>query len=776
MPTYKSRTVDATLYVAKLADTLSPNFDELKGTAYHHDAKQREKILSTGDPLYERPIGADGSETRTIRFIGEFKDMPFLLAEAGEHIVHGSEKYSIVPTIETPPPKTAVPDLAMEDTNMDDGSSPLTSLGNTPSFHTPQSSFIQDSQQEDKPRHDSVIDSILTGQTSSMSAPQMLPGFKSKQYQRDPLVEAQALSLTLEFGCNSCPKNQDLKMEVFLNGALVDSEYINTKRYSLLSQVHKQHFHGNRLHVQVEKPWIYRGADQASQSQLTGEERWAAVGASLAEEVNFRGCNAKGMPWPSAEYLNALSSVALPDCSKEMAQSSIIDVVVTSGRGCKFNGGNHPFLTGPLRMSNPKLQKPEKKVAAEEDPFTGETASMQTDAQVVTLEDEPQKEQPTEKMDVDTDLSNQAAVIPSTSPEVPLARRTRFQSTQKEPPPKQESVPGPETETASPWKRRTAHTGKIDALATELGLTPHKTKLVTSFKDRRGKERTPRMVKDRLCDILKMNLGNQEKAKQDLLAQLAKDGISLAKLTSTGGSGFSPEKAKTADPGPAPTSRAQRRRSTRNQEIPHADDVLMPDVTDDPVAALAQARMDTALDFGAPPGGHLAKRIESLSPHRSPVKRLGATTWGSGAEEKTSEEENSQVNAARNVSASPTKLRRGRSRPMTDASNPATDVSDAVEQMLDKSEELPIQPPAPPQASKPDSSKSGSTKNGESKKSAAPSTGPTQEEAMAAFEAPKICQGGSISYADAGHRAVVKIRPGEFNEQEFVVGMRFIVL
>ena len=48
---------------------------------------------------------------------------------------------------------------------------------------------------------------------------------------------------------------------------------------------------------------------------------------------------------------------------------------------------------------------------------------------------------------------------------------------------------------------------------------------------------------------------------------------------------------------------------------------------------------------------------------------------------------------------------------------------------------------------------------------------------MAAFQIPNICHGGSISYSEPGqHRTVVKLRPGEFNEQSLVVGMRFVVL
>ncbi|KAK4503546.1 hypothetical protein PRZ48_004461 [Zasmidium cellare] len=774
MPTYKARSVTATLRVAKLDKTLSVTNELVKRTDAQH-AKRIDDILAHGDRLYERPIGPDGSEKGAVRFIGADEDLPLLMVEAGEHIAHVSERYAVVPTIETPPPPSAVPDLAKFNFAANEGSSPLTSLGNTPSFGTPETSFLQDSQVDrtfDLSRHDSVFEPPPKEKTPLPPTIQTPGGFAPKKYTRELCAESQAIALTIEIGCKARGKKEDVKMEVFLNGTLVGADYINTKRFTLTqeSSLYTQHFHGTRLHVQIEKPWIYHAADRASQSQVTAEERWAAVAELMAQEAKIRGCDGKGVPAPSAEYLQALSTVEIAERLKDKPQGSIIDVVVTTGEGRKF-ASSHAFVTEPLRLSSAKHgQQVERsqELAPPVQEVTQETRDVEmkdiASGEAQTIDEAPANGEP----------SDPAPVILSTSPEVPLARRTRgysepeAQEPKAAPTPKQALTPIPEEASATPGKKLTTNREKVNALAEELGLSPQKTKLVRSFKNRRGKESTPRTVTERLSDILKMSAENQEKAKQDLLAQFASEGVSLAKMSATTGSGFSPVKRQRTNTGASSRS-SLLREVTPVQTLPNAADVPMPDVSDDPVAALAQARMDTAIDFGAAPNGRLTKRIESLSPHRTPVKRLGGSPWGAPADGNAASEGDPQGVATRNNSVSPTKLRRGRSKLTGDG-------SDAGEQMLDQKEELTVQQPveAPAEAStvsKPRPMTGGGTKK------AVITYDSTPEEAMAAFEIPKICQGGSISYADPDqHRTVVKLRPGEFNEQSLVVGMRFVVL
>ena len=49
--------------------------------------------------------------------------------------------------------------------------------------------------------------------------------------------------------------------------------------------------------------------------------------------------------------------------------------------------------------------------------------------------------------------------------------------------------------------------------------------------------------------------------------------------------------------------------------------------------------------------------------------------------------------------------------------------------------------------------------------------------ALPAFDVPELCRGSALGYtADGMQRLIPKARPGTFDEEEFVVGMRFVVL
>jgi hypothetical protein len=53
----------------------------------------------------------------------------------------------------------------------------------------------------------------------------------------------------------------------------------------------------------------------------------------------------------------------------------------------------------------------------------------------------------------------------------------------------------------------------------------------------------------------------------------------------------------------------------------------------------------------------------------------------------------------------------------------------------------------------------------------------TSDQTLQHFQIPDTCVGSTVSYADGvKQRQVSKVRGGEFVEQQFVVGMRFIVL
>jgi hypothetical protein len=129
----------------------------------------------------------------------------------------------------------------------------------------------------------------------------------------------------------------ELKVEVFLHGELADVVFLNKSRNAV--QLHDDTmliFHGTRVAPQLERPWVYRADQNDGQGEMTAAQRWLTYQESLKEEARQRGTNKYGAPPPSAEFLQALSMLDLPDHLKHHAHLSIIDVVITTGKGKKF--------------------------------------------------------------------------------------------------------------------------------------------------------------------------------------------------------------------------------------------------------------------------------------------------------------------------------------------------------------------------------------------------------------------------------------------------------
>jgi hypothetical protein len=133
---------------------------------------------------------------------------------------------------------------------------------------------------------------------------------------------------------NSVP---ELKVEVFVHGELADVVFLNKSRNSV--QLHNNTmliFHGTRVARQLERPWVYRAFQDPTQGDMTPAQRWSSYQVSLNEEAKQRGANKYGTLPPSAEFLQALSTSNLPDRLRHHKHLSVIDVVITTGKGKKF--------------------------------------------------------------------------------------------------------------------------------------------------------------------------------------------------------------------------------------------------------------------------------------------------------------------------------------------------------------------------------------------------------------------------------------------------------
>ncbi|KAI6915100.1 hypothetical protein KC318_g279, partial [Hortaea werneckii] len=157
-----------------------------------------------------------------------------------------------------------------------------------------------------------------------------------------------------------------LKVEVFVNGQLAGVSFVNRRGSAVEYSNNKVRFQGTRIHRQSEKPWIYTGnakmqvgedgnddtndslfVEQASK----GNERWTKINAALEEEASARGRNDAGEMPPSAEFLQALSELKVPQSVAGNEGIGIIDVIVTVGTGKKY-GPEHGYLSEPSRMDD----------------------------------------------------------------------------------------------------------------------------------------------------------------------------------------------------------------------------------------------------------------------------------------------------------------------------------------------------------------------------------------------------------------------------------------
>ena len=167
----------------------------------------------------------------------------------------------------------------------------------------------------------------------------------------------------------------DIKIEVFLNGDLANSEFINTKRVSMSNE---RYFHGTRVATQVEKPWVYDASAHSPmatgpvnppntpEARPNAEEggkfnsRWKQISALLSKEAFARGDS------PTASYLNALAAVPVPQRLEGDEKLGVIDVLVTTGKGYKY-APKKGYINRPTRMDSEKSKTRKPAVANEGD-------------------------------------------------------------------------------------------------------------------------------------------------------------------------------------------------------------------------------------------------------------------------------------------------------------------------------------------------------------------------------------------------------------------------
>lgn len=347
------------------------------GKVQQSEDKRITDALVAGRRMIECPIGADGSEKGVYQSIGPDEDMPFFMVEVLEDYRYPEKKSVAEHEAEVPhsvlEPELVTQQSAMEDVRADTNTqrkpggpsimspkilpsdshdqfdSPLSSLGKTPpSAEVAHSAF--------RSRHDSSMefrDNIFALDTPSMK----IPRASSKMLRHPHGQQTEPYALVLQVGTDlgawpghkaSSTQKTDMKIEVWLNGSLVQVLFINRQRWG---PIHKHRFAGTRMHRQIEAPWIYRSAAQAGTSALTAEQRWESVAKLLAKQVGSRGVDKLGNLPPSADFLQALSKVKFPDRLKDQANLGILDIIITTGKGNKLSP-SHAYENCPAPMGS----------------------------------------------------------------------------------------------------------------------------------------------------------------------------------------------------------------------------------------------------------------------------------------------------------------------------------------------------------------------------------------------------------------------------------------
>lgn len=593
MPTYKAVGVTASLSLANLQASLSTVVDLKQGKQQQLDAQRIQNVFAQSRKLGERPIGADGGDHGVMQFLGPQKDLPFFMAEAGESVTSHDPLDSATFKEETE--STRLPSLIKTETD-----SSLTSLEVTPSEGTPQPNAGGSA------GHVFDVASLAVQTPQRASDDETFDTFTAARGFLDQPAIPEALRLSISIDHKTfLPKKgrgkatgSDLKIEVFLNGQLSGVKLLNRRGSAVELVDNKLQLFGTRIHRQMEKPWVYgsSSSDEFLQTDsaryAAAAQRWYGINAEIQRDVVGRGLNRLGDRPPSADFLDALCKIDMPDRLKNMAMFGVIDIVITAGKG-KKHGPETGYILVPTRLGDP-----EYKTGSVVDPLNGSILEPGEEASLMT-----------------------STFLLSTpgSVGVPVAKQQSLAA-----------LP------ASPTPRRKQDSGA------ELDLSMFNlSKEVQPYENSRGKTGLPgRTLRQRLGDVKKMSPSKREKEMAVLREELEEQNIRAA------------NKNNTTDSDPVQDSPSKKPKLEHSDSMNFGLNILadaalaecdgagtmnpmqswrsappsflLPEGAD-PEAMLTQNRIDMALEAGLDSCGPLLRRIVSTSPLRTPQKKTRAS-------------------------------------------------------------------------------------------------------------------------------------------------------
>jgi hypothetical protein len=748
MPTYTSTGICASLVVTKLADTLCDEIQLRMGPDQKEEAERIKLQLLNGRTLQEQPIGQNNPMVGVLQFVGDERDMALFSVQAGKpEQVQDEARGGSLTNVGTPP-VTANTFISH-------------SLGDSSSTSMVGPAQAGTGRKKKKKTGNNHDPTALTTPTP-----------KQKQSECRAITFDEPLALGLKVECGDFIKSEDmqgkdLKIEVFLNGQLVDVTFENQR---VIKAKGNYLYSGKRFHRQAEKPWIYAPGTASSKTEDLATERWAKINRALEDEASQRGLNPRGRRPLSAQFLVALARLQLPNSIRARSGNfAVIDVVITTGQGRK-HGAETSYITAPTRLFDGNFSgfiPVDDDFGKHPDPY--EYLEMH-DAFVHMPFGDPgfSNFQSSDFLNIQTQPS---AVLDFQYPMYPEYHM---------PPP-----PSPRTPKSERKSTQTYH--KV------LEATPIK-KLLSKYENARGLIKGKRTLKQRLGDMTKMSPKKRVEVMKELKKELDEKTIDTIKKAF---------EIDCLDP-TTPTSK----------KVKFSKDVfdLRPMSDDDDAEIIFGHPLDTAdtvdpYKFGyalSPPQPQFPDYSSGLSqmPYFPPESAAFQQTmmppspaqWFAAAEQTMMQPSPTQMlPPPQQTMMQPSPSQRSippvtplKETPASALSGspihlpvkkwPAQRKREALAALADKKDNQ-QQPsfPLPGAPTTPQAQRNGYGSNRSS--DAWLPREQTSNQALRDFQIPDLCVGSAVSYADGlQQRQVTKARGGEFVEQQFVVGVRFIVL
>ncbi|KAF2796127.1 hypothetical protein K505DRAFT_359587 [Melanomma pulvis-pyrius CBS 109.77] len=345
MPTYLATNIRMRLSATSLPDTTTRSIERNKGEAAARKTEAAQTKLKESDFLPEERLQFPGDvKNFGLNFL---KNVPFMQVQVG------ADLFEVCPELKSKRRRASVRSARVspksEDVGKEDKEGALSGVGQRVYRHSTRA-------------HPAPSPSSI--ETTSASRFQPSPWTDSEEMAPKALVLHVILSNETFLCSFEDGKPQRLMIDVFFNGALVSSILAQPK--------HTESFHlvfaGTRVDNMAERPWVVLPPGQNADGSLRGlkraisvKERWQQICWALLEEVKERGVDEYGERSPSADYLQSLATMEMPEAIERLQKPGgrrfgVIDVVVTAGSGKKLNNGM-PYLKNPMRLVDKRYRR-----------------------------------------------------------------------------------------------------------------------------------------------------------------------------------------------------------------------------------------------------------------------------------------------------------------------------------------------------------------------------------------------------------------------------------